>query len=74
MSMLKIAVEKHPPDPWQRSSLETYLQEYANSTAVLLYYRVQLRTLNVWIFKLDLCEGGSFSTAIFNCDIELSFY
>ena len=24
--------------------------------------------------KLDLCEGGSFSTAIFNSDIQLSVY
>ena len=25
------------------------------------------------ISKLDLCEGGSFSTVIFNSDIQLSF-
>ena len=26
------------------------------------------------IAKLDLCEGGSYSTAIFNSDIQLSVY
>ena len=30
--------------------------------------------VNLKISKLDLCEGGSFSTAIFNSDIQLSFF
>ena len=33
-----------------------------------------IASLQEHIFKLDLCEGESFSTAIFNCDIQLSVY
>ena len=34
----------------------------------------RLLKTNQTFSKLDLCDGGSFSTAIFNSDIQLSFY
>ena len=38
------------------------------------HYHTEPRVFCREISKLDLCEGGSFSTAIFNSDIQLSVY
>ena len=57
MSLLKIAVEMLPSP--QRSRLEM---------ATL----AKIEVGNGQISKLDLCEGGSISTAIFNSDIQIS--